>query len=226
MIDNPLILLVAFPLAAYLIGSIPFGVIIARFHGVDVRKAGSGNVGATNVGRVVGRPWGYLCFFLDVAKGLVPVVAAGAVLRPGDNFPTLVHQAAWLAVGFGAIAGHVFSLFLKFRGGKGVATALGVVLGIFPYFTYAGLCALGIWIAVTLISRYVSVGSMVAAVAFLPLFAAFNWPPTRLMDLWPLCVFAAAMVLLIVVRHRTNIARLLRGQEDKIGRKGKAEAAG
>lgn len=223
MTDNLLILLVVFPMAAYLIGSIPFGVIIARFHGVDVRKAGSGNVGATNVGRVVGRPWGYLCFFLDVAKGLVPVVAAGAVLRRGDNFPTLVHQAAWLAVGFGAIAGHVFSLYLKFRGGKGVATALGVVLGIFPYFTYAGLCVLGIWVAVTLTSRYVSLGSMVAAVAFLPLFAAFNWPLTRL---WPLCAFAAAMVLLIVVRHRTNIARLLRGQEDKIGQKGKAEAAG
>lgn len=216
MTDNLLILLVAFPLAAYLIGSIPFGVIIARFHGVDVRKAGSGNVGATNVGRVVGRPWGYLCFFLDVAKGLVPVVAAGAVLRRGDDFPTLVHQAAWLAVGFGAIAGHVFSLYLRFRGGKGVATALGVVLGIFPYFTYPGLCALGIWVAVTLISRYVSLGSMVAAVAFLPLLAAFNWPPTRL---WPLCAFAAAMVLLIIVRHRTNIARLLRGQEDKIGQK-------
>ncbi len=130
-------------------------------------------------------------------------------------------------MGFGAIAGHVFSLYLKFRGGKGVATALGVVLGIFPYFTYAGLCALGIWIAVTLISRYVSVGSMVAAVAFLPLFAAFNWPPTRLWrDLWPLCAFAAAMVLLIVVRHRANIARLLRGQEDKIGSKVEPPADG
>ena len=150
MIEHPLILLVAFPLAAYLIGSISFAVIIARFHGVDLRKAGSGNVGATNVGRVVGRPWGYLCFFLDVAKGLVPVLAAGALLRGAEGFPTLMHQAAWLAVGFGAIAGHVFSLYLKFRGGKGVATALGVVVGIFPYFTYARLCALAIWVAVTL----------------------------------------------------------------------------
>ena len=216
MTRNPFILFAVFPLAAYLIGSTPFGVIVARLHGVDLRKVGSGNVGATNVGRVVGRPWGYLCFFLDVAKGFLPVLAAGAVLRAGEEFPTLLDQAAWLAVGFGAIAGHVFSFYLKFRGGKGVATALGVVLGIFPYFTYAGLCALGIWIAVTLTSRYVSLGSMVAAVAFLPLFAAFNWPAAHL---WPLGAFAAAMVLLIIIRHRTNIARLLNGRENKIGQK-------
>ncbi len=219
MIQHPIMMLVGFPLLAYVIGSTPFGVLIARSRGVDLRKAGSGNVGATNVGRTLGRKWGLLCFALDVAKGLIPVLVVGLLLRRQDGFPTLVHQASWLATGFGAIAGHVFSFYLKFRGGKGVATALGVVVGIFPYFTLPGLCVLAIWIAVTLISRYVSLGSVVAAVAFGPLFVAFNWPAT---DYWPLGIFAVAMALLIIVRHRSNIGRLLAGTENKISKKSKS----
>jgi glycerol-3-phosphate acyltransferase PlsY len=193
---------------------------------VDLRAVGSGNVGATNVGRALGAKWGYLCFFLDVAKGLAPVLAAGAILRTSADFPTLLHQASWLAVGFGTIAGHVFSFYLRFRGGKGVATALGVVLGIFPYFTYAGLAAFAVWVAVTWISRYVSLGSVVAAAAFLPLFLIINSLvlSESLDKLWPLGVFAAAMGALIIVRHRANIRRLLAGTESKIGRK-KQESA-
>lgn len=215
MIENPLLFLVLFPLGAYVIGSTPFGVLIARAKGVDLRSAGSGNVGATNVGRTLGKKWGYICFCLDVAKGLLPTVVAGSLLRGQAGFPTLVHQAAWLAVGFGAIAGHVFSFYLKFRGGKGVATSMGVVLGIFPYFTWPGLCALGVWIAVTLVSRYVSLGSIVAAGAFVPLVVAFRWP--ELARIWPLVTFAGAMAALIILRHRTNIVRLLAGEENKIG---------
>jgi len=217
MTDNPVILLVAWPIAAYVIGSTPFGVMIARAKGVDLRKVGSGNVGATNVGRTVGRKWGCLCFALDVAKGLAPVVAAGLVLKREADFPTLLHQFAWLSVGFGAIAGHVFSFWLKFRGGKGVATSMGVVIGIYPYFTWPGLCALAIWILVTLISRYVSLGSVVAAVSFVPLFVAFRWREVG--SLWPLLTFASVVAVLIVVRHRSNIARLLAGRENKIGRR-------
>ena len=216
-IDNPLIALLAFPLAAYVIGSTPFGYVIARAKGVDLRTKGSGNVGATNVGRVLGRPWGYLCFLLDVAKGFAPVLVAGMLLREGPAAPGAYHQAAWLAVAFGCIAGHVFTFWLKFRGGKGVATSLGVVLGIWPYLALPGLVALGIWIAVTLIWRYVSLGSIVAAAAFLPLFVAFNYG--RVSSLLPMLVFAAAMVALIILRHRGNIRRLLGGAENKIGRK-------
>ncbi|MDY6913622.1 MAG: glycerol-3-phosphate 1-O-acyltransferase PlsY [Planctomycetota bacterium] len=207
---------VLLPLAAYVIGSTPVGVLIARAHKVNLRTAGSGNVGATNVGRAIGRPWGYLCFFLDLAKGFVPTVAVVWFYPPRAEGPTAVVQIVWLLVGCGAIMGHVFSLWLKFRGGKGVATALGVVLGIFPYFTYAGLAALGLWIAVVLISRYVSLASVVAAVAFVPLFVAFNWPVGRL---WPMGLFVAAMALLILLRHRSNIRRLIAGTENKIGRK-------
>jgi acyl phosphate:glycerol-3-phosphate acyltransferase len=215
MIDNPWILLGVFPAIAYVIGSTPFGVLIARTRNVDLRKQGSGNVGATNVGRVLGRTWGFLCFFLDVSKGLLPVVAAGVWLRPSSGELPILAQSALLAVGFGAIMGHVFSFYLGFRGGKGVATSLGVVLGIYPYFTWAALGALGAWIAVTLISRYVSLGSIVAALSFLGFFAAFNH--ARLDKVWPMGAFAGVMVALIVLRHRTNIRRLLAGTENKIG---------
>ena len=216
MTDVPLVMLPAFLLAGYMIGSIPFGVILSRSRGVDLRKVGSGNVGATNVSRVLGPRWGILCFVLDVGKGAGPVLAAGALLSRPQGLPPAMHQAAWLVAGCGAILGHVFSPWLGFRGGKGVATSLGVVLGIFPYFTYAALCAFGVWIIVTWWSRYVSLGSIVAALSFLPLLAALNWPPWRL---WPMCTFAAIMVALILVRHRDNIRRLLRGTENKIRRK-------
>ncbi|MBL7133744.1 MAG: glycerol-3-phosphate 1-O-acyltransferase PlsY [Phycisphaerae bacterium] len=218
MIENPWILFAALPAAAYVIGSTPVGVIIAHFHNVDLRSQGSGNVGATNVGRVIGRKWGFLCFYLDVAKGLIPALVASMLVR-GDSaaLPTAVQQASMLTVAFGAIAGHVFSFWLKFTGGKGVATSLGVVLGVFPYFTYPGLCAFAIWIAVTLTSRYVSLGSIVAAAAFVALFAAFNF--ADLAALWPLGTFAATMASLIIIRHRTNITRLLAGTESKIGAK-------
>ena len=223
MIEHPLILLLVFPAAAYVIGSTPFGVLIARGRGVDLRKVGSGNVGATNVARALGRRWGYLCFFLDLAKGLVPVLAAGMLVRRQGEVPTVLQQGGLLAAGFGAIAGHVFSFYLAFKGGKGVATALGVVLGIYPYFTFAGLAALGVWIVVTLVSRYVSLGSIVAALAFLPLFAALN--VSRVVRLWPLAALACAMAALILVRHRGNIRRLLAGTENKIGRKRAAPGA-
>lgn len=217
MIVDPKIALAAAPLAAYVVGSIPFGMMIAKAHGVDLRKAGSGNVGATNVGRVIGRKWGYACFLLDLAKGFLPAFIAVMVVRPdAGQSPTPLEQAVWLGAGLGAILGHVFSFWLGFRGGKGVATALGVLLGVWPYFTVAGLCTFAVWIAVTLISRYVSLGSIVAAVAFLPLFAVFNWPIGRY---WPLVIFGAAMAALIVVRHRGNIGRLIAGTENKIGQK-------
>jgi len=222
--NHPLVLLAVFPAAAYVVGATPFGFLIARLRGTDIRKHGSGNVGATNVGRVLGKKWGYLCFLLDVAKGLLPTLTV-VLLTRGEGRPGLLTQAAWLATGAGAILGHVFSFWLRFRGGKGVATSLGVVVGIFPYFTWAGLCALCVWIAVTLISRYVSLGSIVAALAFVPLLVGFTWgayglPPG---EVWPLIVFSAVMAALIVLRHRANIRRLLDGTENTIDARKKAK---
>jgi len=204
MIDHPLIAFVAMPVAAYVIGSTPFGVIIARSRGVDLRTQGSGNVGATNVGRVLGARWGYLCFFLDVLKGAAPVVAAGILLRQsGQAVPSATRQLAWLLTACGAILGHVFTFWLKFRGGKGVATSLGVLVGFYPYFTWAGLAAFALWGVLVGIWRYVSLASIVAAAAF-PLLVVGAW-------------FASAMALLVIIRHRTNITRLLAGNENRIG---------
>lgn len=230
--DNWLIQFVLLPLCAYVIAATPFGVLLGRLKGVDIRKVGSGNIGSTNVGRVLGRRWGYLCFALDVSKGLLPVLAAGLLLgtvqapsQVAANPPSLLAQGSWLAVACAAILGHVLPFWLKFRGGKGVATALGVVVGFFPYFTFAGLTAFGIWIVVTLISRYVSLGSIVAAVLFVPLLVVYSWRFGWPLDgLWPLGAFAAAMVALIIVRHRSNIRRLLDGTENKIGPKAPAGA--
>lgn len=219
MLDQPALYLTALPVAGYVIGSTPFAVLIARGCGVDLQKQGSGNVGATNVGRTCGAAWGYLCFALDVLKGLLPTLAAGWLLSGlgGEGPPSALAQAGWLAAGCGCILGHVFSFYLRFRGGKGVATSLGVVLGVYPYFTWPGLAALGIWIAVTLASRYVSLGSVVAALAFGPVFVLANLG--LLAELWPLGAFAAAMVALIVLRHRANLVRLVRGTENRIGSK-------
>jgi len=227
MIENPYILLIAFPLAAYVIGATPFGPIIARFHGVNLRTCGSGNVGATNVGRTLGRRWGMLCFGLDVLKGLLPVLLArllGPAVAAGGA-PSLLSQFAWLAAGFGAILGHVMSFWLGFRGGKGVATSLGVVLGTFPYFTWSGAGALGIWVLVVLITRYVSLASIIAVLAFVLMFAGINWFVLDLApgDLWPLGSFATAMAILIVYLHRGNIRRLLAGTESKVNVRGSRE---
>ncbi|HET6429332.1 MAG TPA: glycerol-3-phosphate 1-O-acyltransferase PlsY [Phycisphaerae bacterium] len=230
MIDNPLIAFAAMPAVAYVIGSTPFGVIIARSHGVDLRRRGSGNVGATNVGRVLGARWGYLCFVLDVLKGAAPVLAAGLLLRdPAEAVPPAPTQLAWLLVACGAILGHVFSFWLKFRGGKGVATSLGVLMGFYPYFTWAGLAAFALWGVAVLIWRYVSLASILAAGAFPLLFVGacflFGWP---LRQACPLLAFASAMAVLVIIRHRTNITRLLAGNENRIGGKkmGRRDAEG
>src|SRR5215208_4938827 len=135
-------LLALVPLA-YLVGSIPFGLIVGLARGVDVRTAGSGNIGATNVGRLLGGRFFALVFIFDLLKGLLPMIAAGLVLgfRAEDRTGYLL----WLLVGFAAILGHMFSAFLKLKGGKGVATSAGVMLGLWPYFTLPGLVGAAVW---------------------------------------------------------------------------------
>jgi glycerol-3-phosphate acyltransferase PlsY len=214
------------PLAAYVIGATPFAWIIAHVKGVDLRTIGSGNIGATNVTRAIGKGYGYLCFLLDMGKGLLPTLSVGALVLPQAGVPSAPMQVVWLGTGVAAILGHVFPFWLRFRGGKGVATSLGVVLGVFPYFTLAGLAAFALWVVVTLVSRYVSLGSVVAAIAFVPLFLGVNalrLGPSALWQLWPMAAFACLVVALILIRHRSNVARLLAGTENKIGRRRAAQ---
>ncbi len=224
---------------AYLVGSIPVGVLLGRARGIDIRLHGSRNVGATNVARVLGRKTGLLCFALDVAKGALPVIAAGAAAgvlgrpaaaRSASAAPPLSQAEVWLwmAVAMSAVAGHMLPVFLRFRGGKGVATGFGAMAAMWPVLTLAALGALAVWCAVLKLTRYVSVASMVAA-GSLPLgYAASIAAPAAVGDstegailelcrAWPPLAVTAAMALLVVYRHRANIGRLRRGEEPRVG---------
>jgi glycerol-3-phosphate acyltransferase PlsY len=191
------------PVAAYLIGSIPFGMLLAKmFGGVDVRKAGSGNIGATNVARVAGPLPGVLTLVLDGVKGAAAVWLAARFTND---------SALWMTIaGLSALIGHCFPVWLSFRGGKGVATAAGMFLALcWP----AALGAIGVFILVVLFSRFVSLGSVSAAAA-MPLLIYLLWAPHHAP---PLVVtfgaFAAAM--LVVYKHDANIQRLVEGREPR-----------
>ncbi|AQT68946.1 G3P acyltransferase [Anaerohalosphaera lusitana] len=209
---------ITFIVASYLIGSIPFGVLIAKAHGKDLRKIGSGNIGATNVSRALGKNWAYICFALDVLKGLAPTLAFSFVIeRP----PSLVQLWVWLAVGAAAVIGHIFPIYLRFKGGKGVSTSLGMILGLYPYYTMTGLLVFVIWTAAVLAWNYVSLASIIAACCFplillVAMLAHSQWDITQL---WPLIVAAVVMSALVILRHRTNIKRLFAGTENKIMQK-------
>jgi acyl-phosphate glycerol 3-phosphate acyltransferase len=195
-------LLILCPLAGYLIGSIPFGYLLARARGVDIFHAGSGNIGATNVGRVLGRPLGVLVFVLDVAKGVLPVLGARMVAATAGD--------GWLEVltGLAAFLGHLFPLYLGMRGGKGVATGTGVALVLVPGPT---LAALGVWILAVLATRYVSVASILAAIALATtqLVASGTWSDPRTL----FCLLAG---VLVIVKHRSNLTRLAEGRENQL----------
>ena len=208
-------------IVAYLLGSIPFGILIAKAHGKDLRSIGSGNIGATNVARALGRKWAYLCFLLDVLKGLIPMLATMLLIRPlsiQSYAERIVLLWLWLAVGCAAILGHIFPIYLKFKGGKGVATSLGVALGLWPYYTICASFAIAIWTVVVLIWRYVSLASIAASVAFpiLLILAITRIRSWHFDELWPLLIAATAIPLMVIIRHRENIKRLLAGTESKV----------
>ncbi len=193
-------------LFAYFLGSVPFGLLIAQIFdgGVNLREAGSGNIGATNVARVVGKAAGALTLLLDAGKGMVALALASAILEGRIDM--------WLAlVGAAAFLGHVFSIYLHFKGGKGVATALGVILFLSPVTAF--LLAI-VFALVLYFTRYVSLGSLCAALA-LPVFSAVLATSRHYVTLSLLIAFT------VVYTHRQNIARLWEGTESKFGaRKG------
>ncbi len=208
-------------IGAYLLGSIPFGLLIAKAHGKDLRSIGSGNIGATNVSRALGRKWAYLCFGLDVLKGMVPMLATLSLTRPlstQSQTEKVILLWLWLAVGCAAILGHIFPIYVKFRGGKGVATSFGVALGLWPYYTICASFAVAIWVVLVLIWRYVSLASIGASVTFplVLLLAIILTPGWDFVNLWPLLIAATAIPLMVIIRHRENIKRLLAGTESKI----------
>ena len=201
--------------AAYLVGSVPFGLMVGRLKGVDPRTAGSGNIGATNVGRLLGKKFFAIVFLLDLLKGLLPMLAAGRVLH--GTAPDAKVYLLWLLVGFAAILGHMFSLFLGFKGGKGVATSAGVILGLYPYFTVPGIIALAAWFIALKVGGYISAASVLAATLFPIAYGAIallrGWPIFR--EQRPLLGFAVLVAAMIVYKHRSNLARLRAGTEPR-----------
>ncbi len=194
-------------LLAYMIGSIPFGYVIARvIKGIDIRQHGSGNIGATNVGRVLGAKWGILALVLDIVKALLPTWLLPLWLAPD---PAWTGHVA-IACGVSAIIGHMYPCWLWLRGGKGVASALGVVAYLAPPST---AIAFGVFVVSFFVWRIVSLSSMLAALSFAVAHLVLNsehlWSPSG----WSLTLFSLAIPTLIIVRHRSNLVRLWRGEE-------------
>ncbi len=196
-------------ISAYLLGSIPFGYIAARLAGVDIRREGSGNIGATNVLRVLGRKHGYAVFTADTLKGLMAVRLALWVGKGTD-----IRWELGAIAGACAVIGHAFPVWLRFRGGKGVATSVGACFGLLPLET---LLVLAVWLIVFALFRFVSLASIAAAAA-LPVSVWLILPRDHA-GRGLLVAFAMGLALLIIVRHRSNIRRLLRGTEPKFERK-------
>lgn len=191
---------------SFLIGALPFGLWVGLLKGVDIRTLGSKNIGATNVLRVLGPAAGLTVFVLDTLKGAAGILLAVFVLLPGLAFPWQV------LIGFCAVLGHTFSPFLRFKGGKGVATTLGILLALsWP----VGLTTLAVWIIVVALTRYVSLASIVAGIS-LPISSWFFLPhPARI---W-MAAMTLTLAILVIIKHRENIKRLLAGTEAKFGQR-------
>lgn len=199
--------------ASYLVGGIPFALILGRWKGVDVRLHGSGNVGATNIGRVLGRRYAVVTFFLDAAKGALPALGAGLLwARLGWDG----RRSAMALCGAGAIAGHVWPVYLGFRGGKGVATTIGVAAVLSWQATAIGL---GVWLFGTYVLRYVFLGSMLFAASLPVTYLLLPGGVETSTERAAVAGLFVALALLVGVRHRSNIRRFLAGTEDRTGEK-------
>jgi glycerol-3-phosphate acyltransferase PlsY len=201
-------------LVSYLLGSVPFGYLAGKINGIDLREHGSCNIGATNAVRVLGKAWGIPVFFLDFLKGFLPVLCWGKVasMYMPDASAWCTH-ALLVAVCFATILGHTYTCFLGFKGGKGVATSAGVL---FALAWQVGLVALGAWVLFFALTRYVSLASMVAAVAMVVAGFIYYEPEGELCG--PrliVLLFFVLVALLVIIKHRANISRLIDGTEPK-----------
>lgn len=183
-------------LGGYLLGAVPFGYLLGRIKGVDLRFYGSGNIGTTNAFRVLGRKLGFLVFFCDLAKGLIPALLGKILGGPGWG----------VVAGLAAVIGHNWSVFLTFRGGRGVAATAGVLLALMPKVV---ILAFGIWVLVVILTGYVSLGSIIASLSVPVIALIFREP-------WIYFLFAILAPIFIIFRHLPNIRRLRRGTEPRV----------
>ncbi len=215
-------------LAGFLLGSVPFALIIGLAKGVDIRAVGSKNPGATNLGRTLGLKWFLLCFALDAAKGFAPtfLYAHFAGLHPSQLLP--VESLAWLGVMVCPVLGHMFSPWIGFKGGKGVATGLGALLGVVPLLTVPALGAFVVFASTLAAWRYVGLSSVLAA-GSLPVWVWYFFavlrkgiPPDSGQSptaAWPYLLVTTLLAALVIFKHRSNLARLAAGTEPRVGRK-------
>lgn len=228
------------PVIAFLLGSIPFGLIIAKAKGINIREHGSGNIGATNVLRVVGKKYGITCLLLDALKGFIPVaVATNLIQIEGRPVQIPLHfldswalilpaaealkgQTVQILTALAAVLGHNYSPWVGFKGGKGIATSAGVLLALMPF---AVLLLVVVFLMVFSVTRYVSLASIIAA-AVLPVLTLWgSWHHGRIQDgTWnkPLFAFSVIIAILAIWKHRSNIQRLLAGTEHRFTRKAKS----
>lgn len=200
-------------LLSYLLGSIPAGYLAGRMAGIDIRTAGSGNVGATNAIRVLGRRYGYPVFIVDFAKGTLAVILSLMLGRYFQGKPAST-EICGIVGAVCCVLGHIFPVWLKFKGGKGVATSAGALLGLMPLAAAIGVA---IWVIVFEVTRYVSIASVTTAV-LLP-FTVLGLTYARHTDGMALFYFSLCLAAVVVFRHRSNLSRFLRGTEPRFKRK-------
>ncbi|MDH5719256.1 MAG: glycerol-3-phosphate 1-O-acyltransferase PlsY [Spirochaetia bacterium] len=189
---------------AYLSGSFPAAYVIGRLKGIDIRKHGSGNVGATNTMRVLGKSWGSIVFIIDILKGFLPVFILSYIFKNSE-----VSYFFLLSIGFMAVLGHIYPVWLKFSGGKGVATACGVLLAIIPFIV---LISMGIFIVIVSLFKYVSLASIISALSLPVLFYIFEDVNNDIRFF----IFLIVVSIFVVYKHKSNIIRIIHGNENKI----------
>ena len=212
MLITNLIILLAI---TYLFASIPWGFIIGKANGTDIRKHGSCSIGATNVTRTIGKPWGILCFFLDFLKGFLPVLFVKTFIPGLLKIPVGLYGITIILVVLATVVGHIYPIYLKFKGGKGIATGTGALVAITPP---AIICGLIIWIIIFKVSRYVSLASIIAAIAVAVLTIFFSAINFYSIDVILQC-FVVFLSLFAIYKHASNIKRLLNGTENRFTKK-------
>src|SRR4029077_375641 len=208
-----MVILAGVLIGSYFLGSIPFGYLAGRLEGIDIREAGSGNVGATNVVRVLGKRYGYPVFALDVLKGF-GAVKISMLMAPGRPPEWNSPEIFGILAAMSSVLGHLYPPWLKFKGGKGVATSAGALLALTPVATLIGVA---IWIIVFWLTRYVSLASITAAVVLPIIILLVSWQDQN--KIKPLVYSSACVAAVVVWRHRSNLSRLLRGTEPRFSRK-------